>query len=299
MTKTSKILIFGRNGQVGSNLEDILLSGQGELENRQIHYKCIAVGRSQIDLTRIDDITNFIIQHSPQWVINASAYTAVDRAESEPDLAHKINCLAPAAMAKACKDSQSNFLHYSTDYVFDGSATQPYSEADKINPQSEYGKSKAAGEKQILDQNDQSIILRTAWVYARKGNNFVNTMLKLAKERESISVVSDQYGSPTFASDLAQATINIIKDIEKGKIQFQPGIFHATGQGVTNWFEFCSEIFRIIDNRKIKVIPISSDQYPTPAPRPSFSVLDNTKLKQSYCQSLPEWRSSLYRCLQT
>ncbi len=284
-----KILVFGRSGQVGGYLENYVTNLP--------QFDLVEVDRTDLNLLDTDRIIPFITSLKPDWVINAAAHTAVDKAESEPELCFRPNAEAPCRMAAACADIGSGFVHYSTDYVFDGQGSCPYTETDVTNPKSVYGKSKREGELAILKQLPASIILRTSWVYAKKGHNFVNTMLRLARERPEINVVSDQIGSPTFAGDLAQVTTNIISGISDGRFSHRGGIFHATGQGETSWYEFCQQIMKQTFDHSISVNPISSDQYPTPAPRPRYSVLSNQKMKEVYSQELRHWKTALGDCL--
>jgi dTDP-4-dehydrorhamnose reductase len=281
-----RILIFGSKGQVGSSLMQ-LLDAKHEIRGLDLE---------DLDLVQCDQIATTIRSYLPDWVINASAYTAVDRAESEPELAEAINHLAPAAMARACAASACSLMHYSTDYVFDGSAERPYLETDKTNPQSVYGETKLAGEQAVMRENPESLILRTAWVYAQEGANFVNTMLRLADEREELGVVADQYGSPTLASDLARVSVSIIEHIGRQGSMDVAGIYHATGGNMTTWHGFAQEVFRLA-NKSVKLNAISTADYPTPAPRPHYSVLSNEKLKTIFKLALPDWQESLSRTL--
>ena len=277
-----QILIFGKNGQLGSSLFS-LLSEQ---------HQVTALDQADLDLAQLDQIETTIHAHHPDWVINASAYTAVDRAEQEPQLADAINHLAPAAMARTCKALQCGFLHYSTDYVFDGEAERPYLETDTPNPKSVYGETKLAGERAVMQASPQAIILRTAWVYAKEGANFVNTMLRLAGERDELGVVEDQFGSPTLAYDLALASVPIIENTKLDDLDKVAGIYHATGNGMTSWYGFAKEIFSLAEI-DIVVNPITTEAYPTPAPRPHYSVLSNQKLLDLFDISLPDWKASL------
>ena len=281
-----QILIFGRNGQLGSSLFTLLS------EKHQV----TALDQADLDLSQADQIESTIASYRPDWVINASAYTAVDRAEQEPQLADAINHLAPAAMAGACKKHQCGFLHYSTDYVFDGEADQPYQESDVPNPKSVYGETKLAGEQAVMQACPQAIILRTAWVYAKEGANFVNTMLRLASERDELGVVEDQFGSPTLAYDLAQASVPIIENTALDKLDKVAGIYHATGSGMTSWYGFAKEIFSLA-GKDIVVKGIPTEAYPTPAHRPHYSVLSNQKLQRVFGISLPDWKASLAKTL--
>lgn len=286
---TASVLVFGKNGQVGSKLVSLLAGTEG--------FRVRGVDIDEIDLVAVDQIDEFIRSTNPRWVVNGSAHTAVDRAESEPELSLKLNALAPGAMARTCASIGARFIHYSTDYVFDGTASDPYDEDDPVNPQSVYGKTKARGEQEVFTCLSDAILFRTAWVYSREGANFVNTMLRLASERSEISVVNDQFGCPTLADDLARVTVNVINSIEKREYPYHGGIFHATGQGITSWYEFCREIMRVSGNHHVVIKPIATADYPTPAPRPAYSVLSNRKLSDIYDQRLPDWTESLKICL--
>jgi len=281
-----RIVIFGKNGQVGSSLCR-LLSDQHEV---------IALDQADLDLSQIDQIETTLAEYHPDWVINASAYTAVDKAEQESQLADAVNHLAPAAMARACAAQPCAFLHYSTDYVFDGKATQPYVESDPTAPQSVYGSTKLAGEQAVMQACPQAIILRTAWVYASEGANFVNTMLRLADERDELGVVKDQFGSPTLAYDLALASVTIIEQTGFDELSKVAGIYHATGSGMTSWYGFAREIFSL-RNKTVKLKGIPTEAYPTPAHRPAYSVLSNEKLQKVFAVSLPDWKVSLTKIL--
>lgn len=281
-----KLLIFGKNGQVGSALMQ-LLSGQHEV--RGLDFE-------DLDLAQSDQIESTIQSYKPDWVINASAYTAVDKAQDDTELANAINHMAPAAMARACAEVHCGLLHYSTDYVFDGSAERPYLENDAPNPQSVYGETKLAGERAVMAEYTNAIILRTAWVYAEKGANFVNTMLRLAGERDELSVVSDQFGSPTLAYDLAVVSVSIVENTELDTLADVAGIYHATGSGMTSWFGFAREIFLLAD-KDVKLNPITTKDYPTPAPRPHYSVLSNEKLQRVFGIALPSWQDSLTKTI--
>ncbi len=281
-----KIIIFGRNGQVGRALTSLLCD-----------QEVIALDRSDLDLQNSDQITSFIHSELPDWVINASAYTAVDKAEDDEILADQINHLAPKAMALACANVNSLFLHYSTDYVFDGSHDQAYKEDDEPCPQSAYGRTKLAGEQAVMAANPKSIILRTAWIYAKEGANFVNTMLRLGSEKDELNIVNDQYGSPTLAQDLATITIEIIDKVSDMTISQHAGVYHVTGAGYTSWYDFAKEIFLLTGNSKIYLHAVPTTSYPTPAKRPEFSVLSNQKLMDTFGLSLPAWQESLAKTL--
>jgi dTDP-4-dehydrorhamnose reductase len=283
-----KILVFGKNGQVGSSLLEIF-------ESKGV--RTLGVDIQDLDLTNTKEIEVFINKERPDWVINCAAHTAVDKAESEQKLSYLLNVDAPKAMARTCANLSIGFVHYSTDYVFDGTASVPYLESDEVNPQSVYGRTKAEGESAVLAELKDALIFRTAWVYSENGNNFVNTMLRLAREHSEISVVSDQIGSPTLARDLAQMTVNVIEKIVSKECEHIGGVFHATGQGAISWYQFCQAIMEITENTEVTIRPISTEQYPTPAPRPGYSVLSNQKLNEVYQQQLPHWKESLRHCL--
>lgn len=284
-----RILIFGRNGQVGSSL----VSQLGERGNIQV----TALDIEDVDLRDEAGTRQAVIDASPDWVINTSAYTAVDQAESDPALAHQINAVAPGIIAAACAETGAAMVHYSTDYVFDGEANEPYREDDLPNPRSVYGKTKLEGERAVFAACSRSILLRTAWVYSPEGKNFVNTMLRLAVDRDEIRVVNDQYGSPTLAEDLARVTLAIIDQVDAGMREDCWGVYHATGQGVTNWSGFSEAIMRGSGNDHVRVVPIPGSEYPTPAPRPAYSVLSNDKLSRVFGLGLPRWQDALARCL--
>ncbi|NOZ11740.1 MAG: dTDP-4-dehydrorhamnose reductase [Gammaproteobacteria bacterium] len=284
-----RILLFGKNGQVGSALEPRL----------QHLGSVVSLGRSDLDLTDIDGIGRCIAEHQPEIIINAAAYTAVDKAEQEPDLASILNSDAPAAMAHAAKNIDAMLVHYSTDYVFDGSASTPYKEDQVTAPDSAYGRSKWAGEQAIAEAGVAYLIFRTAWVYSLRGHNFLNTMLRLGKERSELGVVDDQIGSPTFAGAIADATLEVLLKIQKdgGLREDQCGLYHMTCEGDTSWYGFTRKIFEIAGLKDIKLDAITTDQYPTLAARPAYSVLCNDKLSKTFGVALPHWEQCLVQCL--
>lgn len=288
-----KILIFGKFGQVGS----ALFAQYSAVPDR---YEVVALDKEDLDLTQTSQIKQAIFDAAPDWVINTAAYTAVDAAEADAKTAQLINAAAPQAMAEACAEKNIPLFHYSTDYVFDGDgpagSKRPYVEDDVTNPQSVYGQTKLEGEQLVLAAQPNSIILRTAWVYAEVGKNFVNTMLRLASERDELSIVSDQYGSPTLAGDLAAASMAIIKSTAVEKVGEVAGIYHATNRGSTNWSGFAEAIFAEAEV-DVVVKPIPSSDYPTPAPRPMYSVLSNQKMKDTFDVELPSWQDALRRTL--
>ena len=286
-----KIALIGVNGQVGQ----YLLSCLGCLDT-DTTVEIIGLSRQELDLTKTDDIPLILNEITPDLIINASAYTAVDKAESEPELAYQVNCVAPQAMAEYAKQNQVPFIHFSTDYVFAGDASEPYLEDEITNPQGEYGSSKLAGEQAVLASGAKAFIFRTAWVYSQKGNNFYKTMLKLAESRSELNIVDDQVGSPTYAAAIAQATTEIVKKIFSSG-DFSSGVYHMTCQGKTHWADFAQEIFTL-NGCEIDIHGIPSSEYPTPAKRPNFSVLDNQKLFDVFGINLPHWRDALLACVE-
>lgn len=296
MDRPLHVLIFGRNGQVGSALVRQLAN----VENCRVSSTDV----DELDLTDQDATRQLVLDTAPDWVINTSAHTAVDRAEEEQELAHALNAVAPKVIAEACAACGAAMVHYSTDYVFSGSGTTPYLESDQPDPQSVYGVTKLAGEIAVRNALPRSIIFRTAWVYSPHGKNFVNTMLSLAETRDSLRVVGDQFGSPTLADDLAAATISAMQQIHVSEladtsaaIDLRFDLYHATGSGVTNWAEFSRAIMAQSGNQQVTVEAITTAEYPTPAPRPAYSVLDNSKLQQQFGITLPDWHDALQRCL--
>lgn len=279
-----KVLLIGAKGQVGQELQ-VTLPYLGEV---------ISIGREELDLTNSEKISQLIREIHPDYLVNAAAYTAVDKAETEPDLAYSINAIAPKIMAEAAEKTKAKFLHISTDYVFDGRKNTPYLETDLTNPLGVYGQSKLRGEEEIKTVNSQAIILRTAWVYGSYGkSNFVKTMLRLGKEREELKVVVDQVGSPTWAKDIATAITHLLINVDN-----PPGIYNFTNSGVASWFDLTKAIFEEAKISGIplkiqRVIPITTAEYPTPAVRPAYSVLSSQKISQQLDYIPPYWRDSL------
>jgi dTDP-4-dehydrorhamnose reductase len=279
-----KVLLIGAKGQVGQELQ-VTLPSLGEV---------ISIGREELDLTNSEKIGQLIREIHPDYLVNASAYTAVDKAEIEPDLAYSINSTAPKIMAEAAEKIKAKFLHISTDYVFDGRKNTPYLETDLTNPLGVYGQSKLRGEEEIKTVNSQAIILRTAWVYGSYGkSNFVKTMLRLGKEREELKVVVDQLGSPTWSKDIAAAITHLLINVDN-----PTGIYNFTNSGVASWFDLTKAIFEEAKISGIplkiqRVIPITTAEYPTPAVRPAYSVLSGQKISQQLGYIPPYWRDSL------
>lgn len=287
---SKSILLLGSNGQVGKELQQILAP----------YGNIIAVVRPSVDLTQPDTLRSVIQKNQPQIIINAAAYTAVDKAESEPELASAINGIAPKILALETEKLGAFLIHISTDYVFNGNNNRPYQETDATNPLSVYGKTKLAGEQAILSTCTHHLILRTAWVYGTFGKtNFVKTMLRLGAEREEIRVVADQIGSPTWAKDIAQAIASLIQN---GLTPEIVGTYHYTNSGVATWYDFAVTIFEEAQQlgfplKVRQTIPITTDLYPTPARRPSFSVLACGKISAVLGTHPPHWRQRLKKML--
>ncbi len=278
-----KILVTGANGQVGKELQ------RQSAEYPQLEF--LFLSREDLAIHHFDLVRNFFRSFQPDACINCAAYTAVDKAESEKDLAYLVNAEAVGVLAAVCREQGARFLHISTDYVFRGDGTRPYTETDETDPQNVYGASKRDGEIQALANNPDAIVIRTSWVYSVYGKNFVKTMKKLMQEKESISVVSDQWGSPTHARDLARCLMQLALSG-----QWVPGIYHYSNEGDINWFQF-AEAIRERTGSKCVVNPIPSSAYPTPAKRPQYSVMSKEKITRTYGISLVPWKESLRACL--
>ena len=281
-----RILVFGRVGQLGSALAELLPS----------HHVVTFLDQPDVDLAKPETLPDLVRQIEPELVINAAAYTAVDKAESEPQLAELINAHAPRVMAKTCQTLGIPLIHYSTDYVFDGTASTPYTEEVPVAPKSVYGRTKLAGEEGVAKETDQHIILRTAWLYSHIGHNFLKTMLRVASEGKPLRVVDDQMGSPTFAWDLGMASVALVDALESGRDDVY-GIFHATNAGVTSWHGFAQKIFELAKADQVDLTPIPTESYPTPAPRPAYSVLDSGRLNRVVGVKMPDWQDALTRCV--
>lgn len=282
-TQNKIILITGSQGQLGSEFHKISFAFP--------QYQFIFSDRKSLDITDEQAVNDFFSKNKITVCVNCAAYTAVDKAEQEKELAEKVNTTAVGYLAKACKEHDVQFIHISTDYVFNGKATRPYLSTDQTNPVNFYGSTKLAGEQMAIALNDKTIIIRTAWVYSSFGNNFVKTMMRLMKDRESIGVVNDQLGSPTYAGDLAEAIMHIIN-----QDHFIPGVYHYTNEGITTWYNFAKEIAMLIKTKCV-VNPISTEQFPTPAARPAYSVLDTEKIQSIFNLQIPNWQDSLQKCL--
>jgi dTDP-4-dehydrorhamnose reductase len=284
------VLVTGANGQLGQSLQFIAK------HYPEIHF--IFCSSSDLDITNLESCQAVFLKIKPNYCINAAAYTAVDKAESEPEKANLINVIGPKNLAVVCKEFSSVLLHISTDFVFDGSKNIPYNETDIPNPTGVYGQTKLDGEKAIQAVFENYYIIRTSWVYSQFGNNFMKTMLRLASERDSISVVNDQIGTPTNAVDLAECLVKIICHTELVEVQ-QPttdnfGVYNFSNEGQCSWYDFAKEIFKI-NKIEIDLKPIPTSSFPTPAKRPKYSVLDKTKIKSTFGLEIKNWELSLKR----
>jgi dTDP-4-dehydrorhamnose reductase len=282
----SNILVTGANGQLGSELKD--------LSSLYPNDTFIFTDVAELDICNHGTVKEFIVKNEINIIINCAAYTAVDKAEEQENLANAINHLAVANFAQIAKDINIKLIHISTDYVFDGTNYIPYQETDKSNPQSVYGQTKLDGELAIHKINPAStIIIRTSWVYSNYGNNFVKTMLRLGKERKELGVIVDQIGTPTYARDLAKTILEILPKINNKNIE----VFHYSNEGVCSWYDFANAIFEI-KGLNVKVNALETFQYPTAAKRPSYSVLNKSKIKNKFQIDIPNWKDSLIVCLQ-
>ncbi|WP_447636129.1 dTDP-4-dehydrorhamnose reductase [Flavobacterium microcysteis] len=278
-----KILITGANGQLGSEIK--------VLSPLFPDFDFVFADRSEFSLESESETLSFLEETKAEYLVNCAAYTAVDKAETEVELADLVNHKAVGLLAKWSFENNCKLVHISTDYVFEGTSEIPLKENDQTNPQNEYGRTKLLGEIVCQENNPESIIIRTSWVYSEFGANFVKTMLRLMGERESISVVNDQIGSPTYAKDLAEAIFKIIE-----AENWHPGIYNFSNEGEISWFEFALAI-KEISGSSCDVKGIPSEAYPTPAKRPAYSLLDKTKIKEVYKINIPDYKSSLEKCL--
>jgi dTDP-4-dehydrorhamnose reductase len=281
------ILVTGKNGQLGSELQMLASSFDAE-------YDFLFVDRSQLDLSSNDSIDNFFAAYTPSVVINCAAYTAVDKAETDREAAFQINGAAVGKLAAHAAAVNALFITVSTDYVFNGNGTTPYLPSDATDPVNYYGESKAVGEQLALANNPESIIIRTSWVYSRFGNNFVKTMIRLMGERPSLNVVGDQIGAPTYAADLAAAIMHIVA--QKAAGNKHNGIYHYSNSGAISWFDFAVAIAKLIHSN-CTVAKIGSEAFPTPAKRPHYSLMDCSAIIQDFGVNQPAWEDSLQTCI--
>ena len=280
------ILVTGANGQLGWELSQLAASYPA--------FKFVFFDRSQLNLAFPETFEKIIQTIAPDCIVNTAAYTAVDKSETEKDLSYTVNATAVQALASICKNLAIPFITYSTDYVFDGEATTPYATSTKVDPVNYYGSTKAAGETMAIEANQDTIIIRTSWVFSSHGNNFVKTMMRLMKERDQLKIVADQKGRPTYAKDLALATMNIVEAMNAGKTI--KGIYHFANQGETTWYDFASKI-KVIAGLTCDLQPIETKDFPTPAKRPAYSVLDTSKIEQDLAIDIRHWEAALVDCM--
>ena len=278
------ILLTGCNGQLGNEIQ--------LLEKDYGQHRFFNTDVAELDITNQLAVADFVGRNGIDGIINCAAYTAVDKAEDNKELCTTLNTVAPAYLAAVVEKRGGWIVQVSTDYVFNGKAHKPYMETDTPSPDSVYGSTKLAGELGVQKFCKRAMVIRTAWLYSTFGNNFVKTMIRLGKEREELGVVFDQIGTPTYAGDLAKA---IMTAVEKG---IKPGVYHFSNEGVISWYDFTKAIHRIAGITTCKVRPIHTSEYPTPANRPHFSVLDKTKIKETYDMEIPYWEESLHKCIE-
>ena len=278
------ILLTGSTGQVGSELQELSSSYE---------YNFFFTDRKSLDITNPDAVKEFVELNKVDTIINAAAYTAVDKAEKEIETADLVNHIAVKNLAEIAKEKDIKLIHISTDYVFDGTNFKPYTEDDLTNPNGVYGKTKLDGEKAMISINPKnSIIIRTSWVYSSFGANFVKTMLRLGKDRDELGVIFDQIGTPTYARDLAKTILEMLPKVSKETVE----IYNYSNEGVLSWYDFAKEIMRMA-KLNCKINPIETKAYPTPASRPHYSILNKSKIKQEFNLSIPYWKDSLDKCL--
>ncbi|MFA5330435.1 MAG: dTDP-4-dehydrorhamnose reductase [Prolixibacteraceae bacterium] len=279
-----KILITGANGQLGSEIRKI----SGIFTEMDFCFTDVA----ELDITSSEKVGEFFSGFKPDFLVNCAAYTAVDKAETDLETATLLNATAVGILAAESAEIGCKMIHISTDYVFNGNGPKPYKEDDLPDPQSAYGKTKLEGEILCLKNNTESLVIRTSWLYSAFGNNFVKTMIRLGTERPELKIVFDQIGSPTNAADLAKAILTIISSVKCGNAKFIPGIYHYSNEGVASWYDFTKAIFDIAQI-SCNVKPIASEEYPSPTPRPAYSVMNKSKIKLIFGLQIPHWRDSL------
>lgn len=281
------ILVTGANGQLGNSLR--------LLEPQYNQYKFLFTDVDTLDICDAEAVCSFMKENKVNYILNCAAYTAVDKAEDDETLCLRINRDAVRNLGEAAHTTGAKVIHVSTDYVFDGTNCQPYKETDVTCPVSVYGRTKLAGEEALQEVCQESVIIRTAWLYSEFGNNFVKTMLRLGSERDELRVIFDQVGTPTYAGDLASAMMTIVEQAEKGS--FVPGVYHFSDEGVCSWYDFTIQILQLANIATCRVIPIEAHEYPTKAIRPHYSVLNKSKIKATYGICIPHWETSLRRCM--
>jgi len=282
MSGKPKIVVTGGNGQLGKELQ--------EISSSYLQFQFYFLSREDMPIDQFELVRNYFDILKPAYCINCAAYTAVDKAESEKELAFQVNGEAVGVLAAVCKEHGTKIIHISTDYVFNGQGTYPYTENFPTDPINVYGASKLEGEKQAIQLNPDCVIIRTSWVYSSFGKNFVKTMMRLMNEKDEVKVINDQVGSPTYAADLAKVILKIIHD-------WKPGIYNFSNEGIITWYEFAVAIKEMI-NCPCDVKPITTSEYPTPAKRPAYSVLDKTRIQETFGIQLKDWKNSLAICIE-
>jgi dTDP-4-dehydrorhamnose reductase len=278
------VIVTGANGQLGKEL--------AAMSTAYPRFQFVFLSKEDLAIDRLADVQGYFNKLTPAFCINCAAYTAVDKAETDRDAALRINAGATGLLASVCKSFNTRFIHISTDYVFDGTATMPYKETDPTSPVNYYGLSKLKGEQLAFENNNGTIVIRTAWVYSEYGNNFVKTMMRLMKEREQLNVVNDQFGSPTYAADLAKAILEIIAQSHADNKTWAPGIYHYSNEGVISWYDFAVAI-KTLTGSNCSIHPVPSTAYPTPAKRPAYSVFNKNKIKSTWNLTINDWQSRL------
>lgn len=284
------ILITGATGQLGQEFQVLTEKFPG--------FNFIFAGKFELDITNPQYVADFFRKNRFDYCVNCAAYTAVDKAESEPDLAFALNVDGVRELAQSCITRDIPLIHLSTDYVYHSEPGRPFRESDKTDPQSVYARTKLEGERVAMAVHPMTMVIRTSWVYSSFGHNFVKTMLRLARERDEIKVVNDQIGTPTYARDLANAILTMIQKVEDEEVPsvHLRGIYHYSNEGETNWYEFAKAIFAL-RGLDVKLSPVTTAEFPTPALRPPYSVLDKTKIKTTFGLEIPDWMESLKDCL--
>ena len=283
------ILVTGSNGQLGSEIKDLVTNYKD--------FNFFFMDLPELNICNADALDTFILNKKINAVINCAAYTAVDQAEEDPEIAEKVNAKGVLNLTNALRKVNGKLIHISTDYVFDGNNFLPYKESDPVSPIGVYGKTKRAGELAVINSDIDSIVIRTSWLYSAFGNNFVKTMLKLGHERDELGVIFDQVGTPTNAGDLAKICLDILLDKSSANISTKGKIYHYSNEGVTSWYDFATAIMEL-GSLDCKVRPIETKDYPTPAKRPHYSVLNKSKIKIDFNIQIPYWRDSLNKCVE-
>ena len=284
-----KVLITGSNGQLGSEFKDLA----SDYENLEFVFKDLP----ELDICDLEALNTFIIDKKINVVINCAAYTAVDQAEENPEIAEQVNAKGVLNLVNALKKVNGKLIHISTDYVFDGNSFLPYQESDEVNPIGVYGNTKRNGELAVINSDIDAIVIRISWLYSSYGNNFVKTMLRLGNEKENLGVIFDQVGTPTYARDLAKTCLDILLDESSDNISMKGKVYHYSNEGVSSWYDFASTIMEF-GSLDCTVRPIETKEYPTSAKRPHYSVLNKSKIKIDFNIEIPCWRDSLEKCIE-